>query len=140
MKLAARDRAQLAITAYEARAQNGQLSLVGSTMLFTQVIMSRTQLALRCLPMLQCAMAARSSRVRMSRSTVSSLVLTEVHHLAKVRFGSLARPALIDFIVFQAWRGRFRVLAVTIELPETDLDLADGFSVSLAAEHRTCSV
>lgn len=82
---------------------------------------------------------------------VSPLVLTEVDHLAKARFGSGARSALIDFIVFQARRGRFRVPEITIELLETarqvqrqyaalDLDLADGVNVALAAEYRTCSV
>jgi len=82
---------------------------------------------------------------------VSPLVLTEVDHLVKVRFGSGARSALIDFIVFQVRRGRFRVPEITIELLETarqvqrqyaglDLDLADGVNVALAAEYRTCSV
>jgi len=37
---------------------------------------------------------------------VSALVLTEVDHLARARFGSGARSALIDYIVFQARRGR----------------------------------
>jgi hypothetical protein len=65
--------------------------------------------------------------------------------------GSGARSALVDFIVFQAWRGRFRVPEITVELLETarqvqrqyaalDLDLADGVNVALAAEYRTCSV
>jgi uncharacterized protein len=72
---------------------------------------------------------------------VSPLVLTEVDHLAMTRFGSGARSALIDLIVFQARRGRFRVPETTIELLETarqvqrryaglDLDLADGVNVA----------
>ena len=81
---------------------------------------------------------------------VSPLVLTEVDHLAKARFGSDARSTLIDFIVFQARRGRFHIPEITIELLETarkvqrkhaglDLDLANGVNVALAAEYRTCS-
>jgi uncharacterized protein len=82
---------------------------------------------------------------------VSPLVLTEVDHLAKTRFGSHARSALVDYIVFQARRERFHVPQITIELLETarkaqlgyaglDLDLADGVNVALAAEYRTCFV
>jgi uncharacterized protein len=85
------------------------------------------------------------------RVVVSPLVLTEVDHLAKARFGSRARTALIDFIVFQARRGRFLVPGISIELLETarevqrkyaglDLDLADGVNVALAAEYRTCGL
>jgi len=68
---------------------------------------------------------------------VSPLVLTEVDHLAKARFGSNARSSLIDFVIFQAWRGRFQIPEITVELLETarqvqrqygglDLGLADG--------------
>jgi uncharacterized protein len=82
---------------------------------------------------------------------VSPLVLAEVDHLAKVRFGSAARMTLLDFIMFQARRERFRVPEITIELLETarqvrrkyaalDLDLADTVNVALAAEFRTDSV
>lgn len=82
---------------------------------------------------------------------VSPLVLAEVDHFAKARFGSQARSTLIDFIVFQAQRGRFQIPAVTIELLETarkvqrtyaglDIDLADGVNVALAAEYRTCTM
>jgi predicted nucleic acid-binding protein len=82
---------------------------------------------------------------------VSPLVLAEVDHLAKARFGSAARTTLLDFIVFQARRERFRVPEITIELLETarqvrrkyaalDLDLADTVNVALAAEFRTDSV
>ena len=82
---------------------------------------------------------------------VSPLVLTEVDHLAKARFGSNARSSLIDFVIFQARRGRFQIPEITVELLETarqvqrqygglDLDLADGVNVALAAEYRTSSV
>jgi uncharacterized protein len=79
---------------------------------------------------------------------VSPLVLTEVDHLARARFGSNARSSLIDFVIFQARRGRFRIPEITVELLETarqvqcqygglDPDLADGVNVALAAEYRT---
>lgn len=82
---------------------------------------------------------------------VSPLVLAEVDHVAKARFGSSARSALIDFVVFQARRGRIRIPEITVDLLETaravqrqyaglDLDLADGVNVALAAEYRTCSL
>jgi predicted nucleic acid-binding protein len=82
---------------------------------------------------------------------VSPFVMTEVDHLAKKRFGSSARTTLIDFIVFQARRDRFRIPEITLATVETarkvqrqyadlDLDLADGINVALAAEYRTDSV
>ena len=82
---------------------------------------------------------------------VSPLVLTEVDHLARARFGSNARSSLIDFVIFQARRGRFQIPEITVELLETarqvqrqygglDLDLAGGVNVALAAEYRTSSV
>jgi predicted nucleic acid-binding protein len=82
---------------------------------------------------------------------VSPLVLTEVDHLARARFGSDALSALIDFIVLQARRERFHVPEITVDLLEAarkvqrkyaglDLDLADGVNVALAAEYRTCCV
>jgi uncharacterized protein len=40
---------------------------------------------------------------------VSPLVLTEVDHLAKVRFGSQASSAILDNIITQALRMRFQV-------------------------------
>ena len=79
---------------------------------------------------------------------ISPLVLTEVDHLAKSRFGSTARTAIIDSILFQARRGRFEIPAISLDFLETarkvqrrysalDLDLADGVNVALAAEYRT---
>lgn len=82
---------------------------------------------------------------------VSQFVLAEVDHLAKKRFGSSARTTLLDFILFQARRHRFRIPEVNLQTVETarkvqrqyadlDLDLADGVNVALAAEYRTDSV
>lgn len=82
---------------------------------------------------------------------VSPLVLTEVDHLAKARFGSAARTEIIDFILAQARRRRFEIPAASIEILGTarqlrqryaglDLDLADGATVALAAEYRTDAV
>jgi predicted nucleic acid-binding protein len=82
---------------------------------------------------------------------VSPLVLAEVDHLAFARFGSDARSALVDFILFQAQRDRFLIPHITVALLETarkvqrkyaglNLDLADAVNVALAAEHRTNSV
>jgi predicted nucleic acid-binding protein len=79
---------------------------------------------------------------------ISPLVLTEVDHLAKSRFGSTARTAIIDSILFQVRRGRFEIPAISTDSLETarqvqrrysalDLDLADGVNVALAAEYRT---
>jgi predicted nucleic acid-binding protein len=93
--------------------------------------------------------AIQAALAEAGTALVSPLVLAEVDHLAKARFGSDARSTLIDFIVFQARRGRFHIPEITIELLETarkvqrkyaglDLDLADGVNVALAAEYRTC--
>jgi predicted nucleic acid-binding protein len=79
---------------------------------------------------------------------ISPLVLTEVDHLAKSRFGATARTAIIDAILFQTRRGRFEIPAISLDFLETarkvqrrysalDLDLADGVTVALAAEYRT---
>jgi uncharacterized protein len=81
---------------------------------------------------------------------VSPLVLTEIDHLAKSRFGSTAGTAIIDSILFQARRGRFEIPAISLNFLETarkvqrrysaldlDLDLADGVNVALAAAYRT---
>ena len=47
---------------------------------------------------------------------ISPLVLTEVDHLAKARFGSQARTSIIDFILAQARQLRFQI-------PETGLEI-----------------
>lgn len=79
---------------------------------------------------------------------ISPLVLAEVDHLAKVRFGSAARAQIIAFILSNARRLRFQVPEVSTEVLEAacavrhryasmDLDLADAVNVVLAAEFRT---
>lgn len=82
---------------------------------------------------------------------VSPLVLAEVDHLAKVRFGSRARRTIITFILAQVGRMRFQVPHTSGDLLHTahavqqryaglDLDLADAVNVALAAEYRTEAV
>ncbi|KAA9381492.1 PIN domain-containing protein [Microbispora cellulosiformans] len=79
---------------------------------------------------------------------VSPLVLAEVEHLAKVRFGSAARTQIIAFILSNAHRLRFHIPEVSTEVLDAacllrhryaslDLDLADAVNVVLAAEFRT---
>lgn len=82
---------------------------------------------------------------------VSPLVLTEIDHLAKVRFGSQARTAIIDFILAQARQLRFQIPETGLEILGTarlvqqqyaslDVDLADAVNVALAARYRTDAV
>jgi predicted nucleic acid-binding protein len=82
---------------------------------------------------------------------ISPLVLTEVDHLAKARFGSQARTAIIDFVLTQAGQSRFQSPETGLEVLDTarmvqrqyanlDLDLADAVNVALAAQYRTDSV
>ena len=82
---------------------------------------------------------------------ISPLVLTEVDHLAKARFGAQARTAIIDFILTQARRSRFQIPHTGLEILETarvvqnqydglGLDLADAVNVALAAQYRTDAV
>lgn len=79
---------------------------------------------------------------------VSPLVLAEVDHLAKQRFGSMARTQIIDMILTQVERMRFIVPDVDRELlpmarsvqhryAGLDLDFADAVNVALAAKYRT---
>jgi predicted nucleic acid-binding protein len=79
---------------------------------------------------------------------VSPLVLAEVDHVAKARFGSDARTMIIDFVLGQARRLRFQLPETSLEILETarlvqrrypslDLDLADAVNVALAAAYRT---
>ena len=67
---------------------------------------------------------------------ISPLVLTEVDHLAKARFGSRARTAIIEFVIAQARQLRFQIPETGLEILDTarqvqrryaslDLDLAD---------------
>ena len=84
---------------------------------------------------------------------ISPLVLTEVDHLAKARFGSQARTAIIDFVLAQAGQSRFQIPETGLEVLDTarmvqrqyagldlDLDLADAVNVALAAQYRTDAV
>jgi len=68
---------------------------------------------------------------------ISPLVLTEVDRLAKARFGSQARTAIIDFVLDQAGQSRFQIPETGLEVLGTarmvqrqyarlDLDLADA--------------
>lgn len=79
---------------------------------------------------------------------LSPLVLAEVDHLAKARFGSPARSAIIDFILEQASAERIIIpatgpdvltlaRAVQRQYGGLDLDLADAVTVVLAARHAT---
>ncbi len=79
---------------------------------------------------------------------ISPLVLTEVDHLAKARFGSRARTAIIDFVIAQARQTRFQIPETGIEILDIarlvqkqytslDLDLANAVNVALAAQYRT---
>jgi predicted nucleic acid-binding protein len=82
---------------------------------------------------------------------ISPLVLTEVDHLAKARFGSQAPTAIIDFVLTQAGRSRFQIPETGLEVLDTarmvqrqyaglDLGLADAVNVALAAQYRTDAV
>jgi uncharacterized protein len=82
---------------------------------------------------------------------ISPLVLAEVDHLAKARFGSRARTAIIDFLLAQTRKLRFQIPDTALEILETsrqiqrqhsslDLDLADAVNVALAAQYRTDAV
>jgi len=82
---------------------------------------------------------------------ISPLVLTEVDHLAKARFGSRARTAIIEFVIAQARQLRFQIPETGLEILDTarqvqrqyaslDLDLADAVNVGLAAHYRTDAV
>lgn len=82
---------------------------------------------------------------------ISPLVLTEVDHLAKARFGSRARTTIIDFVIAQARETRFQIPETGIEILDAarlvqkqyaslDLDLADAVNVGLAAQYRTDAV
>jgi predicted nucleic acid-binding protein len=79
---------------------------------------------------------------------ISPLVLTEVDHLAKARFGSRARTKIIDYVLAQTRQLRFEIAETGIETLDTarvvqqqyaglDLDLADAVNVGLAARYRT---
>jgi uncharacterized protein len=79
---------------------------------------------------------------------ISPLVLAEVDHLAKARFGPVARTTIIDFVIAQSRLLRFQIPDTSIEVLDTarmvqrqyaglELDLADAVNVALAAQYRT---
>ena len=82
---------------------------------------------------------------------ISPLVLAEVDHLAKARFGASARTTIIDFVIAQARQLRFQIPETSIEVLDAarmvqkqyaslDLDLADAVNVGLAAQYRTDAI
>jgi len=82
---------------------------------------------------------------------ISPLVLTEIDHLAKARFGSRARTSIMDFILAQARQLRFQIPETGLEILDTarlvqrqyaslDLNMADAVNVALAARYRTDAV
>lgn len=82
---------------------------------------------------------------------VSALVLAEVDHTAKARFGPAARTAIFDFIGEQVGRQRFEIPHANLEILDTarlvqrryaslGLGLADSVNVALAAAFRTDAI
>lgn len=97
--------------------------------------------------------AAACQRILQEAGTVvlSPMVLTEVDHLAKARFGSQARTSIIGFIVEQVRQSRFQIPETGLETLTAarlvqqqyaglDLDLADAVNVVLAGRYRTDAV
>jgi predicted nucleic acid-binding protein len=80
---------------------------------------------------------------------ISPMVLTEVDHLAKARFGSRARTAIVDFIIDKLQQSRFQIpetgletltAARLVQQRYAALDLADAVNVVLAGRYRTDAV
>jgi predicted nucleic acid-binding protein len=82
---------------------------------------------------------------------LSPLVLAEVDHLARARLGAAARSMILELLISQVRRMRFRVpdigaealttaLAVLDRYADLDLDLADAVTVAVAADYRTDAV
>ncbi|MFD3591940.1 PIN domain-containing protein [Nocardia sp. NPDC058640] len=81
---------------------------------------------------------------------ISPLVLAEVDHLAKARFGSSARGQILTFLFDQVERVRFTIPDVSAQVKtaravkenyrDLDLDMADAFNVCLAAEYLTDTI
>lgn len=82
---------------------------------------------------------------------ISPLVLAQVDHLAKVRFGARARDAILGNIITQALLMRFHVPEVSPDAlklardvqrkyADLDLDLADAVNITLAADYRTDAI
>ncbi|GAA4888529.1 type II toxin-antitoxin system VapC family toxin [Streptomonospora salina] len=94
------------------------------------------------------APACRAVLEKAGTVIVSGLVLAELDHTAKARFGPAARSRLLDHLLAQAHRMRFQVPETSVDVLDTaravqrryadlDLDLAAGVNVALAAEYRT---
>ncbi|WP_066361540.1 PIN domain-containing protein [Herbidospora mongoliensis] len=82
---------------------------------------------------------------------VSPLVLAEVDHMAKVRFGHAGRRELLAFVLANVRRMRFQIPEIGCESLEQattvqaryaalNLDLADAVNVVLAASYATDAV
>ncbi|MDA2803737.1 PIN domain-containing protein [Nocardiopsis suaedae] len=82
---------------------------------------------------------------------VSPLVLAEVDHMARARFGSSARTEIMAMITTQTRKLRYHIPDIHLGLLGTaqavqrryrslDLDLADAVNVALAAEYRTDAI
>jgi uncharacterized protein len=95
--------------------------------------------------------ACRAALQEAGTVIISPLVLTEVDHLAKARFGSHAQSAIIDFILARVRQTRFQIPDTGLDILDTsrliqqqyaslDLDLADAVNVALAARYRTDAV
>lgn len=50
---------------------------------------------------------------------ISPLVLTEVDHLAKARFGARARTKIIDYVLAQTRQSRFQIAETGTEILDT---------------------
>ena len=82
---------------------------------------------------------------------ISPMVLTEVDHLARARFGSTARISIIEFIIGKLRQSRFQIPETGLDTLTSarliqqqyaalDLDLADAVNVVLAGRYRTDAV
>jgi predicted nucleic acid-binding protein len=95
--------------------------------------------------------ACREIMQKAGTVVISPMVLTEVDHLAKARFGSHARTAIVDFIIDKVQQSRFQIPETGLETltaarlvqqryAALDLDLADAVNVVLAGRYRTDAV
>lgn len=92
--------------------------------------------------------ACRSALNSAGSVVLSGLVLAELDHLAKARFGSAARSRIMDHVRSRVRSTRFVIPETTIDILDIasavqrqfaslDLDLADGVNVALAAHFGT---
>ncbi|MGI5220728.1 PIN domain-containing protein [Nocardia sp. CA-290969] len=82
---------------------------------------------------------------------VSPMILTELDHLTRSRFGGSQRAVVMNFVLAQVDRMRFlvpgtgrEVLGIARDVQQRyaglDLDLTDAVNVALAAEFRTTDI